>query len=305
MKRLFRIWKSRKWTKNIIQKNLRSTTPINCEQYIHTLDKNALIALKKIPLLDTICSKFLSVMKDKQNTIINMSNKIHITETQLPKIYKMVESICNKIGIEMPELYLTLDREVNAVTYGTEKFTIEVNSGLIECLEDDEIYAVLAHECGHIACKHGLYHTIGGMVLSGGIIGLNEIANHFSEKGLTGAIVGSVVATVDSALELAFYHWYRCSELSADRVAVICCGSATPVIETMMRLAGGTTHIDSEINKDLFISQATNYQESMNNNVINKSLEFLLTKNKTHPLLAVRAYEAEKFANSPEFKAIK
>jgi len=305
MKRLFRIWKSKKWTKNIIQKNLRSTTPIDCEQYIHSLDKNALIALKKIPLLDTICSKFLSVMNDKQNTIINMSNKIHITETQLPKIYKMVQSICNKIGIEMPEVYLTLDREVQAKVYGTEKFTIEINSGLIECLEDDEIYAVLAHECGHIACKHGLYHTIGGMVLNGGIIGLNEIANHFSGKGITGSIVGSVVATVDSALELAFYHWYRCSELSADRVAVICCGSATPVIETMMRLAGGTTHIDSEINKDLFISQATNYQESMNNNVINKSLEFLLTKNNTHPLLAVRAYEAEKFANSPEFKAIK
>ena len=244
-------------------------------------------------------------MNDKQNTIINMSTKIHITEKQLPKIYSMVKSICNKIGIEMPELYLQLDRSVNAFTYGTEKFTIIVNSGLIECLEDDELYAVLAHECGHIACKHGLYHTIGGMVLSGGIIGLHEIANHLNNKGFVGTIAGSVVDTIDSALELAFYHWYRCSELSADRVAVICCGSAKPVIETMMRLAGGTTHIDTEIDKDLFISQAVDYQESMKKNVVNKGLEFLLTKNDTHPLLAVRAYEAEKFAKSPEFKAIK
>jgi len=304
MTNLIRIWKSKKWTNNMIQKNLKSSTPIDCEKYIHPLDKNALLALKKIPLLDTICSKFLSIINDKQNTIINMSNNIRITEKQLPKIYKMVQSICNKIGIEMPELYLRLNREVNAITYGTEKFTIVINSGLLECLEDDEIYAVLAHECGHIACNHGLYHTIGGMVLNGGIIGLNEIANHFDGKGITGTIVSGIVSTVDSALELAFYHWSRCSELSADRIATICCGSATPVIETMMRLAGGTTHIDAEIDKDLFISQAANYQESINNNLINKSLEFLLTKNDTHPLLVVRAYEAKKFAETKEFKTL-
>ena len=143
-----------------------------------------------------------------------MSSMIHITDKQLPKIYIMVQSICHRIGIEMPELYLVLNREPNA------------------------------------------------------------------------------------------YHWYRCSELSADRVAVICCGSADPVIETMMRLAGGTTHIDSEINKELFIAQAAEYQESVDNNKINKGLEFLLTKNDTHPLLAVRAYEAQKFAMSEEFKRI-
>ncbi len=300
----FENYKARKWTQKIIRKNMKTKTPIDCEQYIHVWDKTALAALKKIPLLDTICAKFISIMNDRQKTIINMSTKIHITEKQLPKIYSMVESICKKIGIDMPELYLELNREPNAYTYGTEKFTIVIYSGLLECLQDDEIYAVLAHECGHIACKHGLYHTIGGMVLSGGIIGLNEIADYFSTKGMIGSIAGNVVSAVDSALELAFFHWSRCSELSADRVAIICCGSADPVIETMMRLAGGTTHIDSEIDKELFVLQATEYQQSMETNIINKGLEFLLTKNNSHPLLAVRAYEAQKFANSDEFKDI-
>lgn len=294
--------KARRWTKRIIKRNLKTSTPVNCEKQIHPLDSAALEALKKIPLLDTVCAKFLSVINDKQTAIINMSSKIHITDKQLPKIYNMVESICKKIGIDMPDLYLHLDRNVNAYTYGTEKFTIIINSGLIECLEDDEIYAVLAHECGHIACKHGLYHTIGGMILSGGIIGLHEIAQHFDGKGIAGTVIGNLISAIDSSLELAFYHWYRCSELSADRVAVICCNSSKPVIETMMRLAGGTTHIDSEIDKDLFISQATEYQQSMNNNLINKGLEFLLTKDYTHPLLAVRAYEAKLFEESEEFK---
>ena len=100
------------------------------------------------------------------------------------------------------------------------------------------------------------------------------------------------------------YHWYRCSELSADRIAVICCGSAIPVIETMMRLAGGTTHIDSEINKDLFISQAADYKQIIDESKVNKALEFLLTKDNEHPLLAIRAYEAQQFAVSEEFLSI-
>lgn len=300
----FQNYKARKWAKKIIRKNMKTVTSVDCKKYIHPLDKSALEALKKIPLLDTICSKLMMIMTDRENTIINMSSRIRITKSQFPKIYTMVESICKKIGIEMPELYLQLDRNPNASTYGTEKFTIVINSGLLECMQDDEIYAVLAHECGHIACKHGLYHSVGLIVLYGGVMSMKELSYFLSTKGLIGGIAGNVVSAVDGALELAFFHWYRCSELSADRVAVICCGSAEPVIETMMRLAGGTIHFNSQIDKELFIAQAKDYQESVEKNKINKSLEFLLTKNNTHPLLAVRAYEARKFANSEEFKEI-
>ena len=298
----FANYKAKSWTRHIVRKNMNTTTPINCEQYIHPLDQTALTALKKIPLLDTICAKLFSIMNDKQTTIINMSSKIHITEKQLPKVYTMVQSICKKIGIEMPELFLERNREPNAYVYGYEKFTLVIHSGLIECLQDDELYAVLAHECGHIACKHGLYHTLGDLVLRGSVLGLNELANYLNSKGIVGVIASNVVSVVDSALELALFHWVRCSEFSADRVAVICCGNADPVIETMMRLAGGTTHVDAEINKELFFAQAADYQQSMEKDIVNKGLEFLLTKNSTHPLLAVRAYEAQRFAKSSEFK---
>ena len=296
--------KAKKWAKKQIYKNLNTSKIIDCKQYIHETDKMALLALKKIPLLDTICSKILSLFNDTQQKLINMSEFVQITDKQVPKIHRMVKSICHKIGIDMPDLYLKLNRAPNAYTFGTEKFTIVVHSGLLECLEDDELYAVLAHECGHIACEHMLYHTVGSLVLNGGIIGLNEISSLFAGKGMVGNVIGSVVSLADNALELAFYHWSRCSELSADRIAIICCGSASPVIETMMRLAGGTKHIDSEINKELFIAQAEEYQKLTAENKINKTLEFILTKNNSHPLLAVRAYEAQKFAESNEFKAL-
>ena len=72
----------------------------------------------------------------------------------------------------------------------------------------------------------------------------------------------------------------------------------------MMRLSGGTTHIDSEIDRELSISQAENYQQITTESKVNKALEFLLTKDNEHPLLAVRAYEAQQFANSEEFENI-
>ena len=296
--------KAKRWTKKLVKKNLKKTSPINCEDLIHPTDKAALAALKKIPLLDKICEKVLSILNETQQNIINMSSKVQITERQIPEIYFMVKSICNKLGIEMPQIYLTLDREPNAYVIGYKKYTMVIHSGLLECFEDDEIYAVLAHECGHIACKHMLYHTVAAIVLNGSIMGLNKIGDAVSAKGLMGSVLGGVISAVDGALELAFYHWYRCSELSADRVAAICCGSQYPVIETMMRLAGGTTNIGYEINKDLFIAQAEEYQNMVSKNAINKTLEFLLTKDYTHPLLSVRASEVQKFANREDFKKL-
>jgi hypothetical protein len=72
----------------------------------------------------------------------------------------------------------------------------------------------------------------------------------------------------------------------------------------MMRLAGGTVHIDAEIDKELFIEQATEYKSDVDESLVNKGLEFLLTKEDSHPLLAVRAYEARRFAESDEFKSL-
>lgn len=300
MIQLLRTYKSKKWVKQIINKNSKEITPIDYQKYIDKTDKVALAALKAIPLFDKACSKILSIMNEPQRHIFDMSNKIRITENQVPKVYYMVKSICNKLGIEIPDLYLELNREPNAYTYGTEKIAITIHSGLLECLEDDELYAVLAHECGHIVCKHVLYHTIGAYILDGGHMGLHKL-----ETLLNKTLIGGLISTtIDSSLELAFFHWLRCSELSADRVAVYCCESANPVIESMMRLAGGTTHIDLEIDRDLFINQAEEYQKLTEDKKINKALEYWLTRNHTHPLLAVRAYQAREWAKSTEFADI-
>ncbi len=262
--------------------------PANPQDYMHDSDRRALNDLKRIPIFDKICSKFIQLFDEKVFGITDMANKIRLSEEQVPRIYNMLPGICEKLGIEkIPPLYLELNRDPNAYTYGDKNPSITVTSGLLECLTDEEIYAVLAHECGHIACQHVLYHTMGQVILNGGLELLGS-----------GSLITAAVAT---SLKLGFYYWMRCSEFSADRAAVICCGKSEPVVQTMMRLAGGTSHIGDEINRELFIAQADDYQDLRNSSKLNKFIEFIILSNQTHPLQSVRASEARNWLDSEQY----
>lgn len=284
--------KAKKWIKKHLKKDCRNLVPVNSEEYLHEADQKALAGLKKIPLFDKICSAFITAFNEPFRNIEDMSSKICISDKQLPRVYKMVENICAKLGIDMPKLYLELDRNPNAYTYGNATATITVTSGLLECMEDDELYAVLAHECGHIACKHLLYHTMGTVILDGGMFGISLLDNGLIGKAIT------------APLKWAFYHWMRCSELSADRAATVCCETGAPVVETMMRLAGGTTHIDEEIDKELFIQQASNYKDLVDEKFLNKAMEFFMFHNRSYPRLAIRAFEIQQWTETEKFQNI-
>lgn len=283
--------KAKKWVRKILREDVSRITPVPRATFTHESDEKTLAALKKIPFFDKICNKFIAWFNEPVFKVKDMSTKIMITENQIPMIYTMVKHISAKLGIEMPKLFLELDRSPNAYTYGNESPTITVTSGLLECMEEDELYAVLAHECGHIACNHVLYHTMGAMILDGGVFGISLLDD-----------TGWITQAVSLPLKIAFYHWMRCSEFSADRAATLCCGTPDPVIESMMRLAGGTTHLGFEIDKDLFLDQARSFDEIVEDSKLNKAIELLMIHDQAHPLLTVRAGESLKWASSEEFR---
>ena len=259
------------------------------DAYLHDLDKKNLQDLKKLPGFDKLCSKFISIFDEPVMKVMDMAGKVHLSEQQLPRVYNMLPDICEKLGIAVPDLYLELNRNPNAYTYGYKSPAITVTSGLLESMRDEEIYAVLAHECGHIVCQHVLYHTMGRWILNGGILGMDLSG---------GGLLGSLITT---PLRLAFFRWMRASEFSADRAAVICCGGANPVVQTMMRLAGGATFLDGEISRELFIHQADQYREMIDTDKWSKMLELYMTAFDSHPLLSVRAREALIWSEGQQF----
>lgn len=259
---------------------------VNPRDFIHESDSKALNALKSIPGFDQFVKAFLKVYNEPTMKILNMSSKVRLSEQQCPRIYNLLVPICEKFSIPVPELYLELDRTPNAYTNGDTTIFITVTTGLLELMSDDEIQAVLAHECGHIVCHHVLYHTMGQIVLNG--------AASFLGLG----------ALVNTALSTAFSYWMRCSEFSADRAAAVFCGGPDKVVDIMLRLAGGSKEVADEIDAEIFMQQAAEYAAYVGDSKWNKLLEFLALMNVTHPFLAVRAASIKAWCNGGTYGAI-
>lgn len=255
--------------------------------YLHDSDKAAMAALKAIPGFSQVMKAFMIIWSEQQLRLINMSTNLRLNEKQMAKYYNMLPPICTKLGIDVPELFVELDVHPNAYTYGDTKPFIVITSGLFETLPDELIPTVLAHECGHIACHHTLYTTMGRAILNGAsafVSGLGNIALY--------------------PIQLAFAYWMRCSEFSADRAAIICDGSAEKSTEVMMRFAGYDKDIMADANVEAFMEQALEYKNLVDNNAWNKTLEFILFQNYDHPLNAIRAYEGREWEKTELYKNI-
>ena len=257
--------------------------PINSNVFIHESDRAALEALKAIPGFSTLTKSFMRSWNEKLMYINNMSTYVRISENQLPKYHAMLIPICEKLGIEVPDLFLKLDVVPNAYTYGDTKPFIVMTSGLIETMPEELIPTVLAHECGHIACHHTLYRTMGQMLMN----------------GMLSVIPITAVAVVP--LKAALAYWMRCSEFSADRAAILCDGTSDKLTEMCMRFAGMTKNIGSEMNLEEFMKQADEYNELVADSRLNKTMEQMLFAFNDHPINAVRASEARKWSQSEDF----
>ena len=255
----------------------------------HPDDIKALNALKAIPGFSTLTKAFFKFYNERQFFIQNMSGNLKLGKEQLPEYYNMLPPICEKLGIKVPDLYLELDVNPNAYTSGDNDPFVVMTTGLIDTMPKELIPTVLAHECGHIACHHTLYHTMGNMIFNGTLAALDSFG--FSRL-------------ISIPLEVAFFYWMRCSEYSADRAAIINDGSSENLIEMCMRFSGYKGDSIDVRNKELFIQQAIDYNTYVSNSDWNKTLEFLILKDSTHPFNSVRAFEANKWSGSEQFSSV-
>ncbi len=263
--------------------------PIDSKFYLHPSDRAALKALKAIPGFHQLMKFFMSIWNEKVFRIENMSSNLRVNDNQMKKYYDMLPPICEKLGIDVPDLFIKLDVQPNAYTYGDTKPFIVLTSGLLERFPDDLVATVIAHECGHIACHHTLYSTMGRILLNGAVT---------ATSGLGAA------SLISESLSIAFFYWMRCSEFSADRAAIVCDGSATDITRMCMHFSGYDPRFDEEANLEEFMAQAQDYSSMMTDSKVNKLMEFYMYKSIDHPLNAVRAFEAKKWADGEDAKRV-
>lgn len=253
--------------------------------FIHPEDAAALRQMESIPGFAALVKKILSIGIETLQYGVNMASSIRLSEKQLPDIYRHLPPICEKMGIAEPEFYLQMDPVPNAWTMGDTRIYITVTSGLVEMMNDEELDAIIAHECGHIMCRHVLYHTVAQWI-SAGIASLG--------------VLGKLAAP----MEFALLYWSRKSELSADRAASIIT-SPQVVASTMARLSGGPKSITSQIDLREWATQADEYDKIQNSGLWNKTLQLAVIAGLSHPFSAVRVREILKWGESDQYNIIK
>ena len=249
---------------------------ITTSDFIHPEDAAALRTLESIPGFPALVKKFLQIGLEQMQYGVNMASSIRLSPTQLPHLYNHLPPICRKLGIPEPEFYLEMNPQPNAWTFGDSKIYITIPEELIP--------TVLAHECGHILCRHVLYHSLAEYVLRG-----------VDGMGLLGRLA--------TPFQLALYYWYRKSELSCDRAAAIAT-SPEIVASAMARLSGGPKEITAKINLDEWMRQADIYDQIYNDGLWNKALQISATMSRSHPFSAVRVREVMKWGQSEQYRKI-
>lgn len=256
------------------------------ELYKHELDQKAFDALNIFPKFVKLKEAYIANVDEVAAKIDFLSSAIRLSENQFPEIYNLLPPICEKLEIPVPELYYVKSKHMNAATGGSTKPYIYITSKLVEKIPTDLISTVLAHECGHIACQHYLYHSMAIQLIDG--IDRSPLSQ-----------IPAIRRYLTPTLVKALLFWDRCSELSADRAAVLCDGTADKTVDVLLRLHGY-----ENINRTEFLKQAMDLKAFVNDSKSNKLMEQMLTQAETHPRLATRAYESHGWTETEHFHGI-
>ena len=223
-----------------IMANSRRRFPgLSSVAFEHPTDRTALAALRKAPGLDWIFRKFNEYGGDRAGRLYCLSDTVRIDSRQCPDLYKLLTESCEILDMPVPLLFVDQRPFANAHTFGVETPCIVVFSGLLDLLDEEEWRVVLGHELGHIKAGHVLYRQIAEFLarlllsLGGRILGMGR--------------------TLSFGLFYAFFHWYRQSELTADRAGLLASQDLAAVIATEMKLAGGSRKLFAQMDREAFL----------------------------------------------------
>lgn len=158
-----------------------------------------------------------------------VSQSLRVTPRQNPRLHEIICHCAGTLGIGTPNLYIVQDPSINAGAYAVEDASplIQITSGAVERLNDNELIAVLGHECGHIQNNHFIYEYAAKQVLDAGLSGASR------------RITGIPIELLSKPVEVALNAWSRAAEVTSDRAGLICCGSLETALSLKAKLLSG------------------------------------------------------------------
>lgn len=269
---------------------------ISSEAFRHPLDAQAEQALRSVPGFDLVARKFVEFLYERPQFVYLMGNSIQVGPRQYTTLYQMFRECVRDLDIHPePALFVSQNPQVNSYALGQDHPFIVVNTGLLDLLDEAEIRTVFSHELGHIKCGHTILVQMAMWVMS--------IAS------TVGDITFGMGNLVSSGLIYAFYEWRRKAELTSDRAAMLVMDDVNIVMNSMMRIAGGSSKYAHECNLNEFIQQSETYR-NLDEDGLNQVYKFLLYNGAqgtflSHPFPAERIHFLRDWANSEEYRQIR
>ena len=103
-----------------------------------------------------------------------------VTPEEAPMLHQLADRLAQQYGVPKPRVYVSPDPSPNAFATGRnpKHAAICVNEGLIQILNTEELYGVLAHEFAHVRNRDILISSVVA-VMAGAITFLSQLALFF------------------------------------------------------------------------------------------------------------------------------
>jgi len=166
------------------------------------------------------------------------------------RIYPMVQTLCARMNLPIPRLWVIPDHSPNAFATGRNPShsSVAFTLGLLELMNDREVEGVLAHELGHIKNRDILTSSIAATVAAA-ITFVARMAMFVTprssddEEGVSpvGALFMAILAPIAAMLiQMAIS---RTREFAADATAAKYCGTPDGLISGLQKLESWSQRI--------------------------------------------------------------
>lgn len=257
----------------------------------HKADLEALEAFKKVPMAATILRRVNELWTEKLFYVKTVGDDLKLGPKQYPHIYEMYREAARILDVHVvPDLYLNTSYEINAFAFGMKKYTIVLNSGLVDLLDDDELMAVLGHELGHVKCEHALYKSLAAILTD---LGGDVLTSFF---GITTLIMLPIQA--------ALFAWSRKAELSCDRAGLLVTQDPQVTARALAKLGGGGLRKRQDtLSIEDVLEQAKEY-EKIDDSILLKGMSLYQHWHSSHPYPIYRAKALMDWSQTDEYKSI-
>ncbi len=105
--------------------------------------------MRKLTGFDVLLRKLSGLFNERSLRLQFLASGVRVSERQFPQINDMVRDGSYILDLpELPDVFVTQNPIANAMTLGSDKPFIVINTGLVDLLDAEELRTVVGHELG-------------------------------------------------------------------------------------------------------------------------------------------------------------